>query len=508
MPTAKTQKKPVKSQPKAQAKPAKPKPKLGHDAKPSGNGDGHVIGAREGREVIYPKVEVTLAQGENAVTAEQAKLLLGWQEVTDSEYDLTDVHGKKVRLCNCVGNRWFTADNADMIAESILRPTTDKNGNQTHHTKWRLNGETLIIGMTGTIISAQHRLVGLILAAQRWAMDKDAYPNWETEPVMETIVVYGIHEDEETTRTNDTGLGQTMAHAFYRSSHFADMPNKLRRSISRYAEHSVRCLWRRTGFATVEHRTNSEAMQFFEQHLHLKDCLKYVFDEEKISENLSIGSAAGLMYLMASGHSERSHYERVGVRTEDPLDWDLWDKSCSFWVDFANKAENLKPIFDGYAKIIEETGSKPSAAEKEALIALAWSCYVGDEEITDDALYLSYDTEEDGTMTLTSDPKFGGIDLGYDVDHSLSGEEAETPVDEEEKPAPKAETKKPSNPSKAKAEVFNVDDTVWVYDSEGEHYQATLIEVYENGSNKVAVLRTKSKKQREEPYQNLRREEP
>ena len=176
-----------------------------------------------GRAVKYPQVETVVCKGDDAVTVEFAKKLLGWQSEEDyineetegmdkeakakvkgvefgKDYLLTDVEGSKVRCLNNLRNRPFSQSWALELAQSILNK------------QQKFNGESIIIGKTELVLSAQHRLIGLVLANQIWEgkgnlkkKEGDQSDHWKekwpTPPVWEGVVVFGVDEDEETVHT-------------------------------------------------------------------------------------------------------------------------------------------------------------------------------------------------------------------------------------------------------------------------------------------------------------------
>src|SRR5690606_21493596 len=154
------------------------------------------------REVIYPEVELNLCAGEESLTAEQAKALLGWQEESENiklrsnEFvPLIKNHlGIKVRLNHNLTNRPLYSGIVDKLMQEIL------NGN------WRFNGEPIIVGNTGMILDGQHTLISLILAAAKWHEKSGQYKDkWKTEPTIDKLIVYGVSEEDSVVNTINTG---------------------------------------------------------------------------------------------------------------------------------------------------------------------------------------------------------------------------------------------------------------------------------------------------------------
>jgi hypothetical protein len=99
------------------------------------------------RPVKYPTrtAEVRLVETGNPIDATLAKELLGWEELDDSadNYLLTDEDGKKIQCVNNAHNRPFNETWARTLAQDIL------NGH------WRDNGEAIVIGKSGQVLSAR-----------------------------------------------------------------------------------------------------------------------------------------------------------------------------------------------------------------------------------------------------------------------------------------------------------------------------------------------------------------
>ena len=151
----------------------------------------------KGRKVVYPELTIRPLSGDNRLYAEQAKELLGWTPLGQEEkghYTLLDAMGNRVRCVNNDRNRPFDESHARKLAQDIL------NGH------WKLNGESIIVGKTGLILSGQHRLAALVYAWQLWgstAQGNHWSSKWEQEPSIETLLVCGIDESPEVTRTLD-----------------------------------------------------------------------------------------------------------------------------------------------------------------------------------------------------------------------------------------------------------------------------------------------------------------
>src|SRR5262245_23709034 len=116
------------------------------------------------RPILYPEVTVRMCLGENPLTVEQARQLLGWEEETAGVQfgprhlvEVSRLVGRKIRCSNNINNRPIYKSDIESLQQEILRK------------RWRLNGETIIIGQSGLVLNGQHTLLGLILAEMEWA---------------------------------------------------------------------------------------------------------------------------------------------------------------------------------------------------------------------------------------------------------------------------------------------------------------------------------------------------
>jgi hypothetical protein len=214
------------------------------------------------RVALYETPYLELASGDKAITVEYAKKLLGWTVEDDKEkfnanYLLKDFSGKKVRCSNNVTNRPLYMAVVKVLIQEILRK------------RWRLNGESLIIGSTGLILNGQHTLIALILAGQQWEKDPEACDQWTTEPTIDKAIVFGIDESDMTVNTMDTCKPRSLADVIYRSEFFSGIKAGDRQACARIADYAVRILWHRTGAgldAFAPRRTHAESLDFIARH--------------------------------------------------------------------------------------------------------------------------------------------------------------------------------------------------------------------------------------------------
>lgn len=418
------------------------------------------------RQVVYPKLETKCCVGEAALTASQAKDLLGWEVIPagagkEALSLLTDEEGNKVRCLDNEKNRPFNDQHCRTLAQDIL------------NRRWRLNGETIIIGKTKLTLSGQHRLIGLVLAEQMWRASHHWQEIWPSEPVLETIIVFGIDETDETVRTLDNVRPRSGADVLYSSKYFAAYVPKDRKLVCRAANYAIAKLWERTGAGVqtannfTPRRTNSELEDYIDRHPRIVECLKHIYEEDKgghISKWVSPGYASAYLYFMGSSTSDGNAYRNTDIPGEQKLSWDLWDRACEFWVLLAQEGSDLKAVrqvIGGFKDHI--SGNHGPLPEREAVLAKAWGVFAAGNIPTEEDLRLRYlketakghkklvighrweiakDLDPETFLTLADHTIFGGIDLGNPKDDDKASKEDDTPEAIQER---KAELRKAKN---------------------------------------------------------------
>lgn len=371
----------------------------------------------EGRKVIYPEPKAQLfVNGRKAgpLTADLAKKMLGWQEETDvikfgKEYLFKDAYDRKVRCTNNNSNRPLQFVNVLVYKQEMLTR------------KWRFNFEPVIIGETGQVLDGQHTLIALVLAAQEQEKDPDKYAGyWDEEPTIDKLVCYGCKEDDETVNTINTGRPRSLADVIYRSAYFASLQSKDRKLIARIAESAVKLVWRRTHSGQgsyVNYLTHSQALDFINRHERLLEAIRHIYEENNdnsISRYLSLGTAAGLLYMMGTCSTiteteSGDGYLQVANPNESLLNFDNWDKACEFFVLLSAGNEKMKDVKKALGVILEDEVADLKA--RMAIVVKAWNLYVDDAPITAKQLELEFETRDDVTV-LVDFPTVGGIDLG------------------------------------------------------------------------------------------------
>lgn len=375
------------------------------------------------REVIFPKYDAKIYAGDKALTVEQAKKLLGWEEETEEnklkEWTLKDENGTPVVCKNNDHNRPFTESWCRTIAQDILNR---------HYAPLGPNGETIIIGKTGRVLSGQHRLIALVLANQIWEGPQKFHweEKWPTAPTMETFVAYGVDESDETTRTLDNVRPRTLSDVLFVGQDYGKYKGKDRKTLCNMMDYAVRLLWHRTGAdcdAFAPKRTHSEALDFISRHPRIIRAVKHIFEENKeqifgtgMKSTIRIGPgyAAGLLYLMGASTSDLDSYRNMDPPGEKKVKWDNWDRAEEFWVELAKGVKGeLKPAIHAMAGLAnEETGTGGTMAERTAILCKAWNVFAKKQKLRDKDVELERPPDEDGIPQLAECPTVGGIDMG------------------------------------------------------------------------------------------------
>ncbi len=385
------------------------------------------------RKFVYPVALVEKATGDDAITVEKAKSIMGWEEETDQikfggDFLLRDEYGTKIRCKNNANNRPFDEGWARRLAQDVLG----------RHFKF--NFETIVIGWYGSVLSGQHRLVALILAAQIRERDETGMwkKKWPTEPVLESLIGYGCSEDPEVVRTLDNVKPRSFSDVLFTSGLFGNMIKKDRKVVCKITDFAIKTLWDRTGAkkdAYAPRRTHSEGLEFLHRHKKIVDSVKHIWEENKSGSlsklGLGSGRSAGTLYLMGCSQSDAAEYG--DTRSESSLNWELWDTACTFWTLLGSGAKDLHDLITALKKLLP-TQDHPggSADEKFALIAKAWVLFADNKPVTKDKLKVKVNLDEDGHRFLDENPTVGGIDLGNDMEDIEKGDKGANHLPTEE----------------------------------------------------------------------------
>jgi hypothetical protein len=397
------------------------------------------------REVIYPRLEVNGQPIPPArITCQMAKeVFLGWTEEVEGgekfgdDFHLKDINGVKVRLLNNGRNRQLTYSWCLQLAYDILNRFWADSRNTPPGTapeaSFTTNGETIIIGRTGQVLSAQHRLIALVLACQIWAgKDKAHWQKlWPEEPSIEAYVITGVDESQTTTKTLDNVKPRTMADVLFTDSTFFPKmkSSKERGRATRILEYAVRTLWKRTwAKRDAFHPTfsHSEALDFIQRHERIKKAVQHIYEEDSaggVSKYVSPGVAAGLLYLMGYSTADPASVDKYR-ESDSPserklkLDQAVWDKAEDFFTllaqqdtqpEFVAVRDSCRPGTNSfYFAKGEERGSEE---ERVGILIKAWGQFLSTGKTTPEGLKLRYDLK-DGDPLLDEWPTLKGIDRG------------------------------------------------------------------------------------------------
>lgn len=410
---------------------------------------------------------------------------------------LTDLEGKRAICWNDRGNRDFDRGTALKYAQDILNrrwagptafsekedavyagkiPYTMADGTVVQPGQtFRLclgtvNGEDVLIDWSGRVVSAQHRLVGIVFAWQLWngakLGGKDSSPRWrqlwsvETYPdgpLLETGIKFGVSALPQIVQTLDACKLRTDADVICTSGMFDGESHAERTLLSKMLARMISFLWERVcdkeDDPTHQFKTHGELSSFIDRHGgprgKLVSCLRAVHklnkDRALSAIFLSPGTVAGMLWLMACSDTDRDTCYQQDRQGNPPTDKKLdWSRMGAAEAMIEALVKEDEPRTAGLAEVLR--GEKfvyaekdiGSAEERTAVIAKAWAAYrdggtvtAGDCMLTDD----DYGQREDGRRFLNEPHDFGGIDLGPKTRTAIltpeEREEAEQKVREE-----------------------------------------------------------------------------
>lgn len=390
----------------------------------------------------YPELEVHCRDcftKSGPITYEEMKGWLGYEseeeyrartgydgEFSEHGLNASIVHDRDDRrwiLHNNVGNRDFRLEDCLTLKQEILQR---KWAGPTNFPGETVNGETIILSRTGRCISIQHRGVAFLWAVEEWRDDPKAHPQWPTEPVLESLVVFGVSDRPEIVQTIDNTRTRSDADMLYTTDVFAEKGLDIadRKELNRKLAAAIDLVWKRTRGKDedgCEYRTHSVTSEFLNRHARLKDCVKLVFSLDS-GENgrpfsfglrMSAGDVAGLMYLFASCKTDLDKY--VGPkRSERRMDLTSWKKAEKFITLLTKKGDELDAVNETIAGLKDaEEGLGGRQTEKHAVLIKAWNVYKTGGKVTLDDLKLEYGTSPNSGESILIDwPRAGGIDQG------------------------------------------------------------------------------------------------
>lgn len=441
-----------------------------------------------GLPVVYDKldiIEYSITSDHGALTPDDMKTLLGWEtekeyqarmvaEQPDSKpehwlygdvYHCLDTSKQKVRCWNNANNRPFDMSWCEDLIHTILEgqwagPLTVPGET--------INGETIRISRYGRVLSGQHQGTALILANEMLQKSREQesgnartkYPFWidRDHCVLETIVVFGLSEDERVLRTIDYVKPRTTADMLYTMELFRNNTPAERKEMTRMLASAINLLWDRTD--TKGYKTHPEIVGFLERHRRLMKCVEHLFIENKAQSNVggrritslhvSAGDCAALCYLMGSSgpKTDGDVYRNENPPSERNLDWSYWDRAREFWARLAGDRAFV-PVRTALGRLIDSSpgddfnqGLGGRRQEKFAILSKAWdrwkdlpesagAPFTAGDIAPDGYLTLSYiDLDDqgnkmpDGQVKLLDSDDFNGIDCPESVGRSRSSSRA------------------------------------------------------------------------------------
>jgi hypothetical protein len=432
-----------------------------------------------------PEVEMFGVSGNDPMTVELMKEVLGWEEEPEGEdwgvdFLTTDFNRKKIRCNNNPTNRPFRRGLSARYASEIIRG------------KWAFNGETIVRDEYGMIQSGQHRGVGFVMAEQqrllnptKWRDDYDV----QGELTLPCLLVSGISSAPEVVDTLDIGQKRTFGDVLYRDKRFSgedgkELEKKKLQKLSNVLSHATRLVWLRAGGMKVSdapHFPISEGLDFIKAHPRLLEAVQYIDVENQgnsISEYVSMGYAAGLLYLMMVSGTDPEGWVDNGI---DALDFSMEDKAKEFWSLFASNSTNPDIKDDGnpirsLKYILKHTSGGDGASREEIVMTIikAFNLWIDRKKIDHPELTISRSRNDQGNVVLEEEHRLGGIDIEREVPEGRAESAA---------PAPK-KTKKPDKAQHDKTQVgkkgkkgWAVGNTAWHTDGDGESWFGTITEV-------------------------------
>ena len=376
------------------------------------------------RPILYSEIVANVCVGTDAITLEQTIALMGF--TTDAaaaeaagceSYLFTDLNGAKVYATNNLHNRPLYMGVVETLIQEQL------------NSRWRFNGEPLIIGKTGRVLNGQHTLSAHYLADQHRQKEAHRWSDKHPGPmVLEKLVVFGVDEDDGLINTMDTCKPRSLSDVIYRSEYFAKMKPADRRVAAKMMDNALRLLWHRTGACNdsfAPRRTHAEALDWVTRHPRLLRCIKhiqaeYAADWSVHNKRFGAGNAAALLYLMASRESDGDMYRNADPPSEKKLDWTYWDRACEFWVLLCQGSAEVRAVWFALGALVDETTGEGGGtrAEKLAIILKGWSAFAEGRAVKDTDVRLEYVTDDDGIRQLGETPIAGGIDIGNPKEHA------------------------------------------------------------------------------------------
>lgn len=362
------------------------------------------------REVLYPEVSInhytfpTEDSDNELLTQEDAIVLLGCAYPTEEQgrfdkYHYIDILGRTVFCGNWDLQRPYMKPLSMAIMYDILNGFFED------------NLETIIVGRTGLVLDGKHRLIALIDAVNEYRRNPEQYPFWDNDPAIPSLVALGASEEAKVVNTIGTGKSRSLSDSLYASGVFdSTLTAKQLRQVSKTTEFCIRFLWQRTGAMNDAYSPrirHAEAFDFLSRHNNIHHCVKTIIEENKgklrrIEKFISLGTASGLLYLMATKEKGTKEYREMAIPDEGVLDFDNIEKAETYWLNLADSAKETKEVANAIAAMFAVGNS--SAEERIAILVKGWNAYAEKGHVLKSDLKLKVDIDDENRRHLSESP--------------------------------------------------------------------------------------------------------
>lgn len=304
------------------------------------------------------------------LTKEQAIADVGFQWSDDGKYKYKI--GDEIRRFDLTKNKANRQFRIPRMEKHLNRLIMQVWAGQKNHPSKTGNGDSIVINNKDLVDQGAHRMAALILVNELIENDPDYYKEefQLTSPVVMKDVVRVTCTDPRSSDTLDTHAPRDLGDVLYRQNEFGkfqmdgkkpseSMMGRLNRELAT----AIRlCQLRLNGQRlqrgpAYEH---SQSLAFFKRHPMIKLCLEVIWelnngfgkDGKRISNFISVGHAAGLMYLQSI--------------SDEPEDFDgtsgkgsRWEEASEFWRSFAEMDfENREPVRVVYKRLTANLADK------------------------------------------------------------------------------------------------------------------------------------------------------
>lgn len=368
------------------------------------------------KELVYPEPKAELYFGDEALTVQAAKDLLGWIEEPEGEdwgedysKEVFKLIGIKVRMTNNISNRIIVMSALKKYVQDILECC------------WKFNMDSIVIGKFGQIMSGQHRLIAFIIAEyMRLKHPEHWSKKHPKELTLECLIGCGVEETDDVFRTLNTGATATVADTLFRSQMLASVPMEDRKAVAKTLERSTNILWDRMGYRAdlwAPEKTTSESYMLIEDHPSLLECAIHInkLSKEKTFDNRRIpaGSATALMYLMATSGSDGEEYHVArykGKASEKLLNLERYQTAEEFFKGIFLSESEYEGVWAQLAQYVTENVST------EILIATlcnSWNIMLTGDPLSDVSVSIGQiENSDPPQFYLTERYLVGGVDKG------------------------------------------------------------------------------------------------